>query len=219
MPFVLSWIDFYRRLISGEWVATTIDPCVPKVRRLEDVPNERRTTFECKRVKSYELIKPVLNLGWGAYYKHSRGEKVADIASGRTSGKTHSECWIRELLLAYWRSGCDPFSLGPDYSNCGAPSREKRLQAGIDEGKEIICPRRSGPNYRTLPSLNRNEELALDPIGRGGVSIHPRAVPIIIRLINGYLNDPMNRAAVNISRNHRKGLSLGGNQKVRERRA
>ncbi|MDI1247839.1 MAG: hypothetical protein PSV13_03055 [Lacunisphaera sp.] len=208
LPFVLKWEDFHARVTSGVFAHTTQNASPLAVLSLADVPVRRRKKFSNKRDANAALIKPILELGWGAFVNDVRGALIAKIASGHFDGKTRSASWIRELLIAYWRSGGNDLALGPDYTNCGAPTRAERRRRANASGEEIASGRRPGAKIKIVAILEPGAEVALaaDELGRGGCAIPPDAEPIIQNLINYYLGDKMNKAIISISLDRRNAL-------------
>jgi hypothetical protein len=212
MPDVLQWATLNASLASGDWALTTERPELPPVRALSDLDEERRVKFSAKIAANTTLIQPVLDLGWGAFDEIVRGKKITEVAGGKFDHTTHSARWIRELLKDYWRSGRNFLALGPDYSACGAPSREDRrlkaLNSESDPDPEVVCPRRPGRRITIVvpgaPVADASDVHAA--LGRGGTAIHPSADPLILKLINRYLNKAENKSLINIRLERYKGL-------------
>jgi hypothetical protein len=212
MPVVINWGRLQEDFAHGIRAMTTEKPDTPAVKSISELKKTRRDIFSAKVAANTRLIQPILNLGWDAFDERVRGQKIAEVAGGKLYHTTHSQRWIRDLLKEYWRSGCDPLALGPDYSGCGAPSREDRRRAALnaanEAGRVIRCPRRPGRRVSIFVPPPLGGEVVDDECspGRGGTAIHPSADPIIIRLIDTFLAKEVNRSRIDICMDRYKGL-------------
>lgn len=203
MPDVFPMTQVKECMDRGDWVLlgeeqeTEFDLKQRHIRSLDDLSPERRPRFESEMNENLRAIKPVLDLGWGAFDQNERGAVLAELDEKHLDGKSPSGRWITRLLRRYWRSGNNPYSLGPQNHRAGAKSRRALLVARVSGQPSL----RTGPNRKvtvSYPDGTRTD--------RGGNGIPLGALNVIENLVSAYFDDPFNQSMINETRRRWKGL-------------
>ncbi len=122
-------------LREGRWLKSAYDPCVPKIRTLDEIkPRRQQEAVDCVQNR-LALVRVVDDAGWDAFVPEKRStliwQAAGQIPSPTPSAEPppkRSPRWVRSLVIRFWRFGGSGFALLPGRMFNGAMSREERLQ-------------------------------------------------------------------------------------------
>jgi hypothetical protein len=122
-------------LREGRWLKSAYDPCVPKIRSMDQIqPRQKKEALACMQDR-LALVRVVDNAGWGAFVPEQRSTLIWQAAGqfpkddpAEPDRASRSPRWVRDLVLRYWRFGGSGYALLPGRMLNGTRSREERIQ-------------------------------------------------------------------------------------------
>jgi hypothetical protein len=141
-----------------------------------------------------KLVQFIDTQGFKIFDSTFRGKAIAETCEGKADGKTHGESWVRHLLWQWWYYGGDPLAFVPNYSVCGAQSRETII-AKAEKAKTSPVFKRQ---YRTKAAcINPNAM---------GCEITPEMYELIVATIAEVLEDDDKRSGLSYIVQRTRGL-------------
>ncbi len=155
-PVVQSLAEVELSLKEGRWLKSTFDPCVPKIRSVEEIAEEHRTNALVHMKARLKTVRAVDDAGWRVFYPRERSTLI------RRAAVQHSASWVRELLFRFWRYGGSSYALLPGYMFNGSLSRDEQLKIAEAKGEQPRFSRKRGRKPKSLEAA-ANAGPEIDP--------------------------------------------------------
>lgn len=142
-------------LREGLWLRSEYDPCVPRIRSVDEIaPSRRAAAVRCMHHR-LKLVRVVDDAGWDAFIPRERSALIRLAAKPKTNStpdapqESHSPRWVRDLVIRFWRYGGSGCALLPGNLTNGGISRDERLSRAENQKEPVCFSQKTGPKPKS----------------------------------------------------------------------